>query len=121
MDSTEKYDGISWVEVTTAAFPYKIDGLRAVSINNNIFITGSKTCQVLVWLVFKSLTKLLKVIAELIRYKLHANTIHSISSSLNFQVVMMPITALQKYFFTTKILTHGGIMEFLRTKGHIMQ
>ena len=40
LDSTEKYDGSSWVEVKTAVFPYKIDGIRGVSINNNIFITG---------------------------------------------------------------------------------
>ena len=38
IDSSERFDGTSWK--TVGSLPKKIDGIRGISINNNIFITG---------------------------------------------------------------------------------
>ena len=41
MDSTEKFDGLSWSLV--GLLPRKVDGIRGISINNEIFFTGIPT------------------------------------------------------------------------------
>ena len=41
IDSSERFDGTSWK--TVGSLPKKIDGIRGISINNEIFFTGIST------------------------------------------------------------------------------
>merc|ERR1719300_1167394 len=40
LDSTEMFDGSSWNYVKSAKFPHRIDGIRGISIDNKIYVTG---------------------------------------------------------------------------------
>ena len=62
MDSTEKFDGLSWSLV--GLLPRKVDGIRGISINNEIFFTGIPTIRLTINLVDTTNQKFINLITK---------------------------------------------------------